>query len=205
MLSWLKSKGENARVYMCTKELKWELESANALRRARILVLGQIVRATSFGTEPLIQDMLNRPLDYPRVDLVKLYEGIENIRNQSNAQLEHLKKVTPRIMTMEMPQFVIDRAKDAARGLEIWLCTLGAGIVPDRRDEVREIWDLLQGSMNTAPDAVVSLMRDDKQMQQGLTGIGSPGGETIWDDLSPEQVLAACTFVPSSFLKRLEG
>ena len=44
MFGWLQKKSENARVHMCVKELKWDLESASPLRRAKILAMAQLLR-----------------------------------------------------------------------------------------------------------------------------------------------------------------
>ena len=205
MLSWLKSKNDSARVYMCMKELMWDLESASPLRRARILILGQIVRATTFGLEPTMQDIFDRPFDYPRSDLIELYEGIEKIRNQANSQLEHLKKISVSLTGAELPEVVVSRSKDSSRGLEIWMCTLGAGVAPNRRDEVRQIWELLQSSIGAVPEAVESLLKDDELMQQRSMQLTGHTNQTMWDDLSIDQIALACRFVPSIFTKRLEA
>ncbi|CAD5265873.1 hypothetical protein BOSE62_30244 [Bosea sp. 62] len=46
MLGWLAKKSENARVYMCVKEVLWDLEKADGLRRATLLMLAQWFRLT---------------------------------------------------------------------------------------------------------------------------------------------------------------
>jgi hypothetical protein len=44
MLGWLAKKSENARAYMCMKEVKWDLERADGLRRATLLLLAERLR-----------------------------------------------------------------------------------------------------------------------------------------------------------------
>ena len=44
MFSWLVKKEKNARIAMCTKEVKWELEALDRHERAEILALAQYLR-----------------------------------------------------------------------------------------------------------------------------------------------------------------
>lgn len=49
--------------------------------------------------------------------------------------------------------------KDTRRALEIWMATIGAGITVDRRDDVRDIWKLLEQSkpyLDTAMDEILA-------------------------------------------------
>ncbi len=184
---------------MLIKEFRWDLEASDELRRARILILGQIIRATSFGLIPSFQDMLNRPLDYSRKELVEIYEGLEGTRNQNTLHLAQLQKFFSQ-RGIEIPKFVIDRAKDTSRGLEIWMCTIGAGISPDKRDEVREIWSLLSRAFPSLPIAMKSLVADDQKNAE-IFGVQP---ESVWEGLSGQQIHDACMFIPSSFTKSLE-
>jgi hypothetical protein len=64
MLGWLSKKSENARVYMCVKEVKWDLEKADVPRRAMLLLLAQWYRVgmTEQGGAP--HSIFDRPLDH---------------------------------------------------------------------------------------------------------------------------------------------
>ncbi len=44
MLSWPARGGRDSRVYKCIKEMKWELQWANLVKRATILAMAQGVR-----------------------------------------------------------------------------------------------------------------------------------------------------------------
>lgn len=133
MLGWLAKKGQQSRVYMCIKEVKWDLESADAVRRAMIVAMATIIRVDVIEGSGLPQEVLNRPLDYSRDDLMRFYVQLEDIRNANNLQIQNVQKMMRRFGT-ELPDFAIEHAKLTGRALEVWMCTIGAGIAVDRRD-----------------------------------------------------------------------
>ena len=124
MLGWLSKKGENSRVQMCIKELMWDLETRDGLKRAKVLAIAQILKQELLLDSGFWMNMLDRPLDYTRSDLMKFYNSLETIRNQGSMQLSTTQK-NARRMGAELPQFAVEHAKSTARGLEVWMCTLG--------------------------------------------------------------------------------
>ena len=92
MLGWLASKGQNSRVYMCIKEVKWELETADAVKRATVLAVAQFLRDEALSAAEISMDVLDRPLDYRRDDLMGFYEQLETIRNHNGVQIEAIKR-----------------------------------------------------------------------------------------------------------------
>lgn len=195
MLGWLLKKSQNSRVYMCIQEVKWDLEMANQLRRATILAIAQIVREEALESSDFPRDVLDRPLDYPRDYLMNLYEKMESIRNINTLELEQTKK-NMRTFGMELPEFAVTHAKNAARGLEVWMCTVGAGITPDRRDDVREIWHYLSGSFDSVGEAISGLRATELKTAE-LTGVPEAG---IFSDIEQDEWVEACHFVPASFV-----
>jgi hypothetical protein len=99
-----------------------------------------------------------------------------------------------------MPSFAVEHAKTTARGLEIWMCTLGAGIITDRRDDVRLIWSLLASSTKHLRPAIQQLYAFERETAE-MTG--SPSG--MFDGLKDEDWLDLCRFVPSTFAKELHA
>ena len=102
MLNWVIKKGQNARIWGCTKELLWDLGKSDALRRAKILALASAMRIyllTEFDFEAF-----NQPNNYSREDLMRIYEALEDLRNASNKQLSQLKNNLPS-MGIEFPNF----------------------------------------------------------------------------------------------------
>ncbi len=193
MLQWIGKKGEDARVYMCIKEIKGELGVADGVQRATILAMVQLLRQSMFidtGTEGIV----DRPLDYSRRELMQFYGGLENIRNQAAIELQNTKANMLRL-GMTLPQFAIDHAKNTARGLEVWMCTLGAGICPNRREDVREIWSHLAGSSDHLPVAIHNI-KDVERKTGEMTGAGP-----IFS-LSYSEWFGLCEYVPSMFEPR---
>jgi hypothetical protein len=157
MLQWLAKKGENARVSMCIKEVKWELETADATKRAMILAVAQHFRVKFTEADNFLAGIIDRPLDFSRSDVMRWYDAFEAIRNNNALQFDATRKNMRRLVGMELPQLMVDHAKMVDRGVEVWMCTLGAGVAPDRRDEVRAIWSYLAGAFDNLPQALARL------------------------------------------------
>jgi hypothetical protein len=197
MLGWLAKRAENSRVYMCIKEAKWELEAATIVKRATILALAQLLRGQMVAHTDFPRDVLNRPLDYPRDQLLEVYKIFETIRNQNalsiNATKESLRRVG-----LGLPQFSEDHAKNTGRGIEVWMCTVGAGICPDRREDVRSIWRYLSGATPQLGDAI-SQLREVEYKTMEMTGSSSDQmfglSDREWSDF--------CRFVPEAFAKNI--
>ena len=168
MFGWLKKKGEGSRVYMCIKEVKWELESGDPLKQAKILAISSVMGKEFFDSGDIPIDVVDRPLDYSRDDLMKFYESLEDIRNNNTLQIAHTKKMM-RQMGVELPKFAEEHAKQTNRSLEVWMATVGAGIALDRRDDVREIWKLLIQSKLSLDEAMDEIVATENKTME-ITG-----------------------------------
>lgn len=196
MFGWLMKKGQNSRIYMCIKEVKWELESGDSIKRAKILAISSALRKELFESSDIPMDVLNRPLDYSRKDLMGFYEFLEDTRNIATQQLVQTKKMMNNFGT-ELPVFAEDHAKLTSRALEVWMATIGSGIAVDRRDDVREIWSLLTQSksyLGRAMDEIVGTEHKTEAMT-GQGGMFSEYNQNEWKE--------ACNFVPAQFSKEL--
>jgi hypothetical protein len=207
MLGWLRVKGENSRVFACVKDVKWFLENADETRRAVILALAHFLRMGLVDAEPAIQRFLDRPFDYERVLLMKVYGILEHSRNLSMGQSETTKRnyvaMRQKAASLglsfegpsELPQFAIQHFKNTQRGMEIWMCTLGAGIAPDRRGDVQLIWSYLMKSMRSLPIAIEELRSVERRTAE-MTGV--PDGQLF--SINSKEWLELCRFVPSPFV-----
>lgn len=199
MFSWLVKKNQNARVHMCIKEVKWTLETFDPVRRATILVMASGISADLFDNEdigiPL--DVVNRPLDYSRNDLMGFYEMLEDVHNNQALQRQQTKKMLVQ-MGMEFPEFAEENAKDANMALNIWMVTVGSGIVIDRRDDVRDIWRLLIDSRPFIADAITHML----QIQE-LTAQMTGQEVEIMDEESVDIMKQLSNFCPEQFSKEL--
>jgi len=198
MFGWVKKKGQNSRVYMCIKELKWEIESGDIVKRAKIMAIACALGQELFSGGEIPIDVVDRPLDYSRDDLMKFYEGLENIRNSSAIQIEHLKKMMGSY-GMEFPSFAEDHAKLTNRALEVWMATVGAGIATERRDDVRTIWKLLFQSKPFLDEAMDAIL-ETEQKTMAMTG----RQDEMFSNYEREYWKKACDFLPSQFSKELD-
>lgn len=197
MLGWLGRKAQNSRVYMCIKELKWTLESADQVERSAILAMAQLFRLELFQGPELPQELLNDPFVYSREDLMKAYEVMEDARNQTRLELAATKRSMANF-GLQLPSFSEQHAKRTERGMEVWMCTVGVGICADRRDDVRGIWSLLAGSSSNFEKGVQRLREVEAATVQMTGGVQ---GATLF--ALPDAVwVRECEFVPRVFLSQ---
>jgi len=191
MLKWLARKGEDSRVYMCIKEVKWDLETANPLKRATTLAMAQLVHRTTI-IEAGLHEAFDRPLEHSRDTLFRLYTGLEDIRTKSRLELDAT-KANMRRLGVELPSFAVEHAKTTTRGLEVWMCTLGAGISPHLLDEVRTIWGHLGGSRDHVDQAIAHLREVERRTLEltGANGMQFPVSDHDWR--------VHCFYVPAMF------
>jgi len=196
-MGWLISKLQNSRVRMTIKEVKWDLESGGERRQAKILALSSVLGKEFFGSCGIPQDVVDRPLDYSRSDLIRFYEDLEDIKIGMTRQLDVVKKSSSS-MGLMFPKFAQDHAEDTRRALEVWMVTVGAGIVVDRRDDVRDIWRMLsrsKASLDIVMDEIVAVEQKSSEMtgEQCMT----------FSSISRENWKTSCDFMPTQFSKDL--
>ena len=196
MLSWISRIDQNSRVHMCISGLRRELEIADASVRATILILAQLAKNDLAQDKDALKDALDRPLDYKRDDLFPLYEELERIRGRRYEKLKIIEKTCQRLAA-DLPRYAIDHATIASRVMPVWMATLGAGIVPSRRDDVVIIWGLLKGSISAGLDDAV---RQLYGIQEGMAkhsddlSLGLPS-------FSTDDWIELCSRVPWLFTK----
>ncbi len=192
MFGWLAKKGEDARVAMCVKELKWDLETAQPLRRAKILALAQLLRSELLSASGLPTGLIDQPFNYDRATVVQLYTTLETIRNSSALELEQSKKVSARI-GMPFPALVEQQSKDTRRAIEVWMISVGVGVLPSARDDARAIWALLWGEQAFLPAAMRSLR--DMESELAATFGTEPTG--MFSSVPDGEWLALCQYRPT--------
>jgi len=197
----LATKAENARVYMCIKEVKWDLETANPVRRATVLALATFLRTEMLEASGIPCDVLDRPLDYPRDELMRFYTMMEDIRNAGQLQLKQTQKNHSRLSGENLPEFAVEHAKLTGRGMEVWMSTIGAGISTEKRDDVRAIWSKLLRSFDYLEKAIEGIRQVEKRTAD-MTGM--PPEDGIFWGLNDVSWIENCRFVRSQFVKTLD-
>ena len=194
MKNWLIKRLQNSRVYTCIKEVKWDLEESDNTRRAILLILAQLFRIELFEQGETVKSMINHPQRHNREDLTSLYWDLETIRNEGKAQLERTKRMG-RGLGWDLPDFAIDHAKNTERGMEIWMSTIGAGIVPDKRSDVQEIWGYLSGSISSLDEAMSAL----RQMEDATSTMTAMPHGLFFSNIDWSELSDICRFVPEEF------
>jgi hypothetical protein len=186
MLGWLAKNGEDARVSMCVKEVKWDLEKSDSPRRAMLLLYAQIFRITTTdknrNRDAIPLSYFDQQLGHSRAELVELYSGIENIRNGNIRQREQLQKS----LIGGMPDYAIVNSKAANRGIEIWMCTLGSATTPNTRNDVQAIWSMLSRALPYVPEAMQHI-QEIMKLTQTATGSEAPN---VFDIITVPEWLA---------------
>ena len=189
MLGWLRDKSDNARVVMCIKDHKLELETSSVLHRAKILAMAQLLRH-NFTQSFDLDSVVNNPFAYSREELLAVYSNLENLRNEATFQLAGLKKGFAN-MGYELPDELSAHVKLTNRSLELWMVTLGAGLLSGQDQNIRFVWRLMQGSVDELEQAI-SEIRDVADRQAEYTG------QNIFDDFvsTDQEWLTMCRFSP---------
>jgi hypothetical protein len=187
MVGWLRKKGQDARVTMCVKEVKWELERGSLTKRATILALAQFLRPAFFGEGRLPDVAICHPLHHNQIDLRACYDILENNRNGQRRNTTISRRNERALFGRDLQQFFLDHTKAVERGTEVWMCTIGAGIVAGRRDDVRLIWAHLTTALDGVPDAI----RELRQVGERL------GADDLFAEVDTTEWIGLCKFAPA--------
>ena len=190
MLSWPARGGEDSRVYKCIKEMKWELQWANLVKRATILAMAQGVRVTS--GEAGMADAFDRLLDCSRETLFDIFGRMEATRDQSSVALDATQSSLQRV-DVKLSEMFVEHTNMTTRGVEVWMCTLGAGIIPDSREDVVLIWSYLASSFSHVEQAIRNLRCIEKRTREA-TGAAC----AMLPPIPDEEWKEFCTYVPSA-------
>jgi hypothetical protein len=193
MPSWITKKMQNGRIYAYIKEVKFFLERMDSVGRAYILALATLQRRSElFSAKPPLLKMLDRPLDYSRDELLQGFYDIEDLLFANTKQLEHTKRIM-QTTGEKLPQFAQIHAEMFGIGMKVWICTLGAGIVPQHRDDVTRIWSLLANSKEYLGEALQRLHDLEGRIASETS---MPGN--VFSDIDINEWIGACDFVPAA-------
>lgn len=195
MKSWLYNIENKMRVSISVKDLKWDLQASSSKQRAEILVLAQYLRCVVLEQEGIDQSVLDKTLDFTREELIKQFEVIEHIRDQARSHL----LMTIKKIHRSGDQLLYSNNKHIQNtlcALELWLCTIGAGFIPEKREDISYIWLVLTGSHCYHEQAISCML---KTQIGNLIGVPRAGK---FDKLNASEWLSQCDFVPSPFDQR---
>lgn len=194
MFSWLVKKEKNARIAMCTNEVKWEIEALDRQQRAEILALAQYLRFEILQSAGIGQNVLDNPLEYTRESLTRHFETMERIRDLTRKELRVTRKDVCRSGNT-LPDLSAKYIQNILSALELWMCTVGAGIMPDKKQDVDYIWCVMAASQDCLEQAISSIRKVEAQTAS-LTGVPRDG---MFGRISNDEWLRLCNFMPSAF------
>lgn len=171
-------------------------------KRAQILALAQVFWAQIAKEKDYSPDLLHwvKPLDYSRVELMGTYELLEKIRNHAKAQAAAAKKAM-RGYGGHLPQYAIDLTDSPFRSAEVWMCTVGAGIVPSVGDDVAKIWSYLMGAFAQLEEAIQEI----RQFEELTTRLTGRYDQEVFSLIDTDDWIAMCAMiVPDSFVQKLK-
>lgn len=141
-------------------------------------------------------DVLDRPFDFDRDSLMAEYEMLEIARNGMVSLFEANKKESLRLYGRDLMKRITEHNRLTRRSIEVWMCSLGVAIVPDRRDDVRQIWSYLTNSRDKLDEAIQQIEKLDDEV-----ALASPLGDSFLPHMSEGEWRELCDDMPSYFAK----
>lgn len=146
-----------SKIFMCIKDVKWALESMPPTDRAYILAMVTFYRIkiieTTIKELDFPENILREPIRQSENNLYSLYTVLEKGRNNNTYQREQTEK-NLKNLGMPMKEYAKGHAIAAERAIEVWMCTVGLGISPNKKNDVIEIWELLINSVDLIDDSI---------------------------------------------------
>jgi hypothetical protein len=117
---------------------------------------------------------------------------LEGFRDQHGHSLDATASTSRRV-NAELSEMLAEHARLATRAVEVWMCTLGAGIIPHSREDVVLIWSYLTSPSSYVERAIADL-RHVEQLARDATG----GAVVMLPPIAHEDWKKLCTYVPST-------
>ena len=146
-----------SKIFMCIKDVKWTLESMPPTDRAYILAMATFFRIkiieTTIKELNLPESILREPNRQSENNLYSLYNVLEKVRNTNTYQRQQTEK-NLKNLGMPMKEYAKGHAIATERAIEVWMCTIGLGISPSKKNDVIEIWKLLINAVDLIDDSI---------------------------------------------------
>lgn len=187
---WLKSKAQNSRAYMFSKELKWKLEQEHELERAMILAMVALMRLEFAGTADA--EIFVHPEVLEREDAVRLMNMLQDTRDQTAQAFKQL-EVNLQRLGSELPEFSKKHGERVGRSLEVLLVTIATSIRPASIEDARLCWQLLSAARPRVPEAIDRLFEVERRTAE-VTGNPDTG---MFGSVDRDSWIAATGIVPA--------
>lgn len=186
---WLSNISLKARGKMLLQELTWELEAADEVFRARVLILASLIRSDFMDSNPWMNPIIDNPFAQTKGDLTEFYNAVEDARNQTKRKHRQQHQMIKGLGSPEELSFFDKEQTNAGeRALEVWMATAATPLVKNGFEYGKRIWKMLSVSEE------VILKAEDRMRE--LEKLSEPGALGLPES---EQILEACRYVPSAF------
>ena len=193
-----------SKIFMCIKEFKWALEAMSISDRAYVLAMATFYRlkildeiVSGFS---LTNQIFCKPLNFGKIDLLKVYNILESTRNNNTKQRELTEKNFKKMFGIPMKSYQKGHAIASERALEVWMITVAFGIAENKTKEIKEIWQMLNSSIDSVPNAIKKIYEFPKKMEEDM---GTIDYETssMFNSINEEEWINESLFTPSFMSK----
>lgn len=177
---------------MLMQELKWELEAADPVFRARVAILANMLRYETIDTDPYVRLMLDDPFQHSKTDLAAYYNAAETARNAAKAQHRRLHKYKKSMGSPSQFDFFDEEQTNAAqRSTEVWMATSAMPIVKNGLDYGTAIWNLI-----TVTDELILEALEKMQTLEEIAFESMGPGESMGLP-TDDEAIELCRYRPS--------
>jgi hypothetical protein len=174
---------QNSRIKALLLEVRWDFESSQLDRLARILIGAQSVRLEVINAEPSLRAIVHDPFVHDRDQLMEAYSQLEDARNLIAARAKDVATQSTRV-GLAVPEVIRQRTNESIRSLEIWMATIGSAIAKNGREHGAFIWSRLKESRGELSAALQQLRKIEQEL-----------GNTMFD-AADGKIISVCTYVP---------
>jgi hypothetical protein len=122
-----------------------------------------------------------------------LYKRLEQIILNNRHTGETLRRNQRAISGTDIPSFLQDHWAVVQRSVQVWMCTVGAAIAPERLEDARAVWRHLVGATASAREAIAQL----REVGNATGAMYGEAGVDFLSDVDTEEAIKACSFVPN--------
>lgn len=195
MFAWLNRKNIEARIYLVAKDLDAALSLMPRWRIAKIKIIGTAMVRELSEINPQIESYFFNPENYSQEFAISVYELLENVRNKNNHDIKEMKRQLAGFSIL-FPDIAARHAEDVARGIEIFMATIGMFIDPRKSSNVLNVWKKILESMGDISGAIENF-ESVKGAYRGMSGADTSSM------FPPEDVLRELFFYLPESVRRM--
>lgn len=198
MQDWLNILDKKIRISICITDLKQDLDDADPTQRAEILALAQYLRSEILEPAGIWHACFEFPLDCDHGTITRHLEQVARTRNRIRESLRNSARSLQNARSDKI-ETSLRQSQNLICALELWYCTIGARLVPEKQKLVAEVWEQLVDSRVYLHHAIHAAYKGAVLTEQlaGITVDRNP------IRISENEWLRNCDFFPTGFNLRM--